>query len=56
MPTSKEPDAREEHQPPDDKSDVLPARVYWVVAGLALAMMAFLYWLTATFNVPLGPA
>jgi hypothetical protein len=34
-----------------DEPDVLPARVYWLVAGIAVFVMLLLYWFTAAFNV-----
>ena len=36
------------------ESDVLPARVYWLVAGIAVLLMLLLYWFTTAFNVS-GP-
>ena len=36
-------------------ADVLPARVYWGIGALAVAMITFLYWLTTAVNIPLPP-
>lgn len=41
--------------PGETSRDVLAPRVYWIIAGIATAMIAFLYWLTEAVNIPLPP-
>lgn len=41
---------------PIDTGDALPARVYWLVAIVAVSVMLVLYWFTAVYNIPLGSA